>query len=147
MDDMEPGEGATLVYDKRTGRFVLARSGEGAMPEGWVGRQGGHGPVLEQHWGVTDATKVQGSNNPFVGGSISKGADGAFSFGWNSGQIQIGYITASPIDQAAALSAIGQFANPLTPSGLVNLIQGAPATPSGLLNALSPPSSFYPNVK
>ena len=148
LDDMEPGEGATLVYDKRTGRFVLARSGEGATPEGWVTRNGGHSALAKDHFGVPDygldvmrGLPADHAGRYLVGGSISKLPNSSFQVNWFSGGINGG--TASVASQSAGLSAIGSFANPLTPSGLADVIQGAAATPSGL----SPPRPFYPNVK
>lgn len=159
LDDMKPGEGATLVYDKDTGRWVLARSADPLDPAyqaGWVDHRGGHSALAREHFGLKDyeldvmrGLPADHPGRPLVGGSISKLPNGSLDVKWVSGGIQgdLPGRIASAASQSAALHGLGQFANPLTPSGLVNLIQGAAATPSGLLNTLSPPSSFYPNVK
>ncbi len=143
LDDLEPGEGASVVYDKRTGEFVIARSGQGELPEGWVSRNGGHLTLAEDHWGMHDVALIQGKHNPFVGGAITRAADGSLSVTWVSGQLNGG--AASLANQLAGVEALGSFANPLTPSGLSSLIQNAAGTPSGLLDALKP--NPYPIMK
>ncbi len=143
LDDLEPGEGASVVYDKRTGDFIIARSGQGELPEGWVSRNGGHLTMAEDHWGMHDVALIQGKHNPFVGGAITKAADGSLSVSWVSGQLNGG--AASLANQLAGMEALGSFANPLTPSGLSNLIQSAAGTPSGLVDGLKP--NPYPNLK
>jgi hypothetical protein len=167
LSDLDEGEGATWVYDKRDGRFILHRSSENPLP-GEVNLRGGHGDVAFRSYGDQVGSPFDGpgqasvldlrggANAPLVGGSLERLPNGSIRLDFQSGTLQGGWAPFATQDamvasldnvlpmnvarEAGATLATGAF----TPNQLAHAVASipnglTPAQLSAAFEALAPP--------